>query len=389
MYSKTNFKKQVNLDENLSNRHFCSFVLSLFPIFDPRSEYFSGERVIVVGSFNGYAATPYGTDYRTTNYRRLTTISGTPTDGRGQWTTTINIQNSGGDETPVNMLGGSGNGFLFISGPSANRFLNKWVFSGIGQGTVDTVNGISAFNSGIDMGLNMSAAGFYTFVFNDCGYTQTNARYYVGYTSDAPVNVSRTSQLISPTTVTVNISTSATPSPQEKIYVSYTTGTDFSGAGTSTTVQATGSGTSNSATFPNGTKYFVFSSTLSLAQLSFNSLDFFSPQATEAEKKHGVLKFDDNSGSTYSALAPKAAQATVSGRVMNSSGRGLSRVRIAVTNQQGETRFATSNQFGYYRIDDLNAGETYIFELKIKSYLFSPQVLTISESLDNLNFIAQ
>jgi Carboxypeptidase regulatory-like domain len=376
-----------NFQTVLSVLAFC--LLSQFSI--TAQNIFSGERVQVVGSFNGYVTTPYGTDYRTAAYRRVTTTSGTPTDGRGQWTTTVNAQSSGGDITPVNMSGGGGNGFLFISGPSANRFQNKWVFSGVGQGNVDAVNGISAFNSGNDMGLNMSTAGYYTFVFNDCGYTQTNARYYVGYTTNLPVSVSRSSQSVTSTTATVNISANATPSSQEKIYVRYTTGPDFSGASPSTVIQATGSGMSYTATFPvsGTTRYFIFSSTLSLAQLSFNGSDYFSPTATEDEKNIGVLRFDDNAGANFVALVPTAAQSSAGGRVVNSNGRGLARVRIAVTNQQGEIRFVTSNQFGYYRIDELNTGEIYIFEPKSKSHRFNSQVLTITENLDNLNFVGQ
>lgn len=64
---------------------------------------FSGEPVQVVGQFNGYTTTPYNADYRTTSYRGVTTNAGIPTDGRGQWVTTINVQNSGGDVTPINM----------------------------------------------------------------------------------------------------------------------------------------------------------------------------------------------------------------------------------------------------------------------------------------------
>ncbi|MBX9783470.1 MAG: hypothetical protein K2X48_09275, partial [Chitinophagaceae bacterium] len=138
---------------------------------------FSGEPVQVVGAFNGYATTPYNSDYRTTAYRRVSVTAGNPADGRGQWATTINVQSSGGDVPPINMPGGASNGFLFISGPAVDRFQNKWVFSGIGQGAIDAINNISAFNSGNDMGLNMSTTGYYTFVFSDAGYTQTNARY--------------------------------------------------------------------------------------------------------------------------------------------------------------------------------------------------------------------
>jgi hypothetical protein len=257
---------------------------------------FSGERVMVVGAFNGYAATPYGTDYRTTTYRRVSLNSGAPVDGRGQWATTINVQSSGGDVMPINMAGGAGNGFLFISGPAANRFQNKWVFSGIGQGTVDAINVASAFNSGNDMGLNMSAAGYYTFVFNDAGYTPTNASYYAAYTAAAPVTVSHGSLAINlDGSATINISTGATPSAEEKIYLRYTTGIDFSGTGSSSIVQATGSGTSYSANIPSlpaGTvvRYYTFSSTRTLAQLTAN---------TEIERSLAVINYDDNAGANY------------------------------------------------------------------------------------------
>ena len=72
---------------------------------------FSGEPVQVVGTFNGYATTPYGTDYRTATYRKVSTTVANPTDGRGQWATTINVAASGGDVTPSAAF------FLFISGP--------------------------------------------------------------------------------------------------------------------------------------------------------------------------------------------------------------------------------------------------------------------------------
>lgn len=257
---------------------------------------FSGERVMVVGAYNGYVTTPYGTDYRTTTYRRVSLNAGTPTDGRGQWATTINIQSSGGDAMPINMAGGAGNGFLFISGPSANRFQNKWVFSGIGQATVDGVNNISAFNSGNDMGLNMNTPGYYTFSFNDCGYTQTNGRFYIGYTAAAPVSVTRSGETLNvDNSATITATTSAAVSAQENVYVRYTTGTDFSGTGTSSIVQASLSGPNYIATIPAQTvgtvvRYYVFSSTRSLAQLTAN---------TELERSLSILRYDDNSGANY------------------------------------------------------------------------------------------
>ena len=284
----------------MKTRLFSSSLLSFFFLIQfnaAAQNIFSGEPVQVVGAFNGYATTPYGSDYRTSTYRRISTTTGTPVDGRGQWNTTINAQITGGVIMPINMLGGGGNGFLFISGPAGNRFQNKWVFSNIGQAAINSINDITAYNSGEDMGLNMSNTGFYTFNFNDCGYTQTNAVYYVGYTATTPVSVTRSSAVNNANgSLTVGITSGAALSPQENIFIRYTTGADFAGTGTSSLVQATGTGTSYTATiptFPTGTtvRYYIFTSTQTLAQLN---------AATETNKTLAVLKFDDNAGINYS-----------------------------------------------------------------------------------------
>jgi hypothetical protein len=256
---------------------------------------FSGEPVQVVGGFNGYTTTPYGSDYRTTTFRRVSTTTGTPTDGRGQWATTINVAASGGDVMPINMPGGGGNGFLFISGPAANRFANKWVFSNIGQGAIQSTNIITAFNSGNDMGFNMTTPGHYTFVLNDAGYTQTNAVYYAGRTTNVPVNVTRTSQTVSNVnnTCTIIITPSATPSTEEIIYVRYTTGADFASSGSSSLIKAVLDGATYKAvipTLPPSTvvRYYVFTSTIDEANLT-----------TEFDRSLATLRVDDNSGANY------------------------------------------------------------------------------------------
>jgi Secretion system C-terminal sorting domain len=257
---------------------------------------FAGEPVQIVGAFNGYTTTPYNTDYRTTAYRKLSTLITNPNDGRGQWKTTINIQPSGGDAMPITMNGGTSNGFLFISGPSTNRFANKWGFSNLGLGATDSYNNLTAFNSGEDMGFNLSTSGYYTFVMNDGGYNLDNGKYYVGYTSANPVSVTNNAVLVNSNgTATVSISTSANVSPEEKVYVRYTTGADFSAAGTSFIVQATGTGSSFSASIPaqalgSTVRYYVFTSTIPLALLT---------TYTEVEKSISVLNFDDNSKNNY------------------------------------------------------------------------------------------
>lgn len=263
-----------------------------------QSNIYGPEKVMVVGAFNGFATTPFDADYRTMNYRKLSFTAGSPTDGRGQWVTTINAQPAGGDIMPINMNGGGGpgnTGFLLISGPANNRFANKWAFASVAQGSVDGIN-FTSYNTGDDMGMNMSTAGFYTFVFNDAGYTDVNAKYYLAYTSAAPVNVTRATEVVNPdNSATIGITTSAAPSAQEKVYVRYTTGVDFAGTGTSNVVQATGAGTNFTATiptFPSGTlvRYYVFTSTRPLSFLA---------GASEIDKSLSEIKFDDNANVNY------------------------------------------------------------------------------------------
>jgi len=282
------------------NRKSLLSTISLFLVFSTTSQaqnIFSGEPVQVVGSFNGYATTPYNTDYRTTAYRKVSTTTANPKDGRGQWATTINVAATGGDVTPTNMTGGGGNGFLFISGPSTNRFQNKWVFGGVGQATINSVNS-SVYNGSTDMGLNMSTPGYYTFVMNDFGYSASaDAKFFVARTDAAPVSVTRTSQTVNADgTITVNVSTSAVPSTGENIYLRYIYGisNDFSGATETDGLQVTGSGTSYSATIPapptsTTVYYYIFTSTATNLGT-----------ASELDRTLSAIRYDDNGGANYS-----------------------------------------------------------------------------------------
>lgn len=256
---------------------------------------FSGEPVQWVGRPNGYNTEPYNSDYRTLAYRKLATTDANPTDGRGQWSTTINVQATGADITPDNMPGGGGAGWLLISGPAANRFQNKWNFTGVGQGALNSVNDVVLEGGGEDMGLNMGTAGYYTFNFRDAGYV--NSQFYVGYTLSAPVTVSRTAETLNTVTngTLISISTGAAPSAGENIYVRYNTvSNDFSTA--TTVIQANGSGTSWSAEIPSqdcGTivHYYVYSSTRSSSQVDTDS---------ETDRSLSAIRYDDNAGANYS-----------------------------------------------------------------------------------------
>jgi len=87
-------------------------------------------------------------------------------------------------------------------------------------------------------------------------------------------------------------------------------------------------------------------------------------------------------------LAPSAAGVSISGRVMTANGSGLRSAIVRVTDQQGETRSAITSSFGYYRFDDVTAGGTYVISVTSKRYQFAPQVISVSDELTDLDFIA-
>jgi hypothetical protein len=83
--------------------------------------------------------------------------------------------------------------------------------------------------------------------------------------------------------------------------------------------------------------------------------------------------------------APTAANAGVRGRVVNESGRGLSRSVISLFDTQtGETRYVRTNQLGYFTISDLAVGNFYVMQTQRKGYTFAESSFQLFEDLDGL-----
>jgi uncharacterized delta-60 repeat protein len=89
-------------------------------------------------------------------------------------------------------------------------------------------------------------------------------------------------------------------------------------------------------------------------------------------------------------VSPTAANASISGRVKTSSGRGISRVRMTLTSQSGVVKTAMTNPFGYYRFTDLPVGEFYVLAVAHKKYQFTPNSRTFElfDDLDEVIFTA-
>jgi hypothetical protein len=257
--------------------------------------------VNLVGSMQGYSQPiNCSANYSVLNYRKISTTVVNPSDGRGQWKTTCNVQSSGGDFAPSNMSGGSGSGFLLTNGDvcgNTGAWTRKWVFPSNYQGTLDALNATNYYTTGgSDMGMNMGTAGHYTVVLQDAGCV--NSSYFIGYTANAPVSLTFGAQVLNGDgSYTIPINTNATPSSGENIFIRYRlTTNDFT---TSTfLIQASGSGTAWSATIPfvpTGTTvyYYAFTSTRTLANLNADS---------ESNRSLSALNYLDNAGNNYNYL---------------------------------------------------------------------------------------
>lgn len=91
----------------------------------------------------------------------------------------------------------------------------------------------------------------------------------------------------------------------------------------------------------------------------------------------------------FAPLTPTATSAAVSGRVTTANGRGLVRAIVTISDGSGEIRSVLTGSFGFYQFENVPVGETYIFEVKSKKYLFAPRVVTLTEEITDLNFRAE
>ncbi len=87
-------------------------------------------------------------------------------------------------------------------------------------------------------------------------------------------------------------------------------------------------------------------------------------------------------------LGPSSAMVRVSGRVVTFDGAGLRNARVVITDAIGNTRSAISSSLGYYSFDEVAAGETYVITVVSKRYSFAPQIVGVSDSIDDLILIA-
>ena len=87
-------------------------------------------------------------------------------------------------------------------------------------------------------------------------------------------------------------------------------------------------------------------------------------------------------------MIPTAARVAVGGQVLTPKGRGLANARVTMTTSAGESYVTWTDDFGVYQFLDVSAGDTVIIEVKSKLYSYPTQVLSLSEEVTAVNFVA-
>jgi hypothetical protein len=84
-----------------------------------------------------------------------------------------------------------------------------------------------------------------------------------------------------------------------------------------------------------------------------------------------------------------AANASISGKVIDANGRGIPNAIVKLTDFDGNVFSGRSNAFGYYSVTDIPVGENYAATVSRKGYSFPTQVISINNDLTDVNFVAE
>jgi hypothetical protein len=93
---------------------------------------------------------------------------------------------------------------------------------------------------------------------------------------------------------------------------------------------------------------------------------------------------------SVTVLAPTAANVSVSGRVLTSTGSTVAGARVTIADAQaGTSRTAITNSFGYFSFDEVASGNNYILSTTAKRLSFASQLLQVTDTITGVEIIAR
>ena len=100
----------------------------------------------------------------------------------------------------------------------------------------------------------------------------------------------------------------------------------------------------------------------------------------------GVTQF---SPWAISGFTPTAAQVSISGRVTTAEGRGVRNAFVSLIDSNGAMRSTLTGPRGYYRFDDIEAGQTVVISVRSRRFQFTPRSVSVQDELADVDFIAE
>ena len=176
--------------------------------------------------------------------------------------------------------------------------------------------------------------------------------------------------------------TDATANTEAEVYGAVST----SGGASFRTNEKISQGSSRSPSFGNANEYGDYNG------LAFRNNQYFYIWAdnsnSTADNPNGTRSSPDLYTAKVTVAGPSAASVSISGRVLTADGAGLRSAVVTMTDQQGVSRSVLTSSFGYYRFDDVAAGETYVISIAAKRFQFEPRVITLSDDISDVDFVS-
>ncbi len=90
-------------------------------------------------------------------------------------------------------------------------------------------------------------------------------------------------------------------------------------------------------------------------------------------------------------LSPTSAAVSVGGVVAMADGRAIRDAQLELLSMDGTRRLARTNAFGFFRFDDVSAGQGYVLSITSKRYSFTPATMfiTVKGAISDITFIAE
>jgi hypothetical protein len=125
-------------------------------------------------------------------------------------------------------------------------------------------------------------------------------------------------------------------------------------------------------------------------RISGGSASVFNTTANTFSNSVTVPNVTGFSDWTLADFGPTAASVAIGGRVLTANRNGINKAVVTLSDQNGGVRRTITNSFGYYRFDEVEAGQTYVLSVGSKRYVFANPSLVVSPTDDatDIDFVA-